>query len=80
MGKTIDHCFFVEESDFLDPDCLTRHNFVTAQARQMDKNGKSMVAADLVLESMVGRDQIPAITPQGEIGKSDGKSSGLDTI
>jgi len=53
---------------------------VTAQARQMDKNGKSMVAADLVLESMVGRDQIPAITPQGEIGKSDGKSSGLDTI
>jgi hypothetical protein len=30
MGKTINHCFFVEESNLLDPDSLTRRNFVPA--------------------------------------------------
>jgi hypothetical protein len=80
MGKTIDYRFFVGESDLLDPDCSTGHNFVPAQARQMDKNGKSVVAADFVSGSTVDRDKIPAISPRGEIGKSDGKSLGLDTI
>jgi hypothetical protein len=56
MGKTIDHCFFVEESDhkriwndnlftLLDPDRSTGHNFMPVQARQMDKNGDSVVAS-----------------------------------
>ncbi len=56
MGKTIDHCFIVEESDhrciwnknlfaLLDPDCSTGNDFVPAQARQMDKNGDSVVAS-----------------------------------
>ncbi len=80
MGKTIDHRYFVKESDLLDPDCSTGHDFAPAQARQMDKNGKSVVAVDLVLGSTVGRDKIPAIPPQGEIGKMDGKSLRLDTI
>jgi hypothetical protein len=80
MGKTMDHCFFVDESDLLDPDRLTRRNFVPAWARQMDKNGESMVAADLLLGSMVGRDQIPGILPWGKIGKLDGKSSDLSKI
>jgi hypothetical protein len=80
MGKTINYHFFVKESDILDPDRLTGRDFMPVQARQMDKNGKSVVAADLVLGSTVGRDKIPAIPPQGEIGKLDGKSLGLDTI
>jgi hypothetical protein len=56
MGKTIDHRFFIKESDhrhiwnndlftLLDLDHLTGHNFVPVQARQMDKNGDSMVAS-----------------------------------
>ena len=45
MGKTIDHRFFVDESDLLDPDCSTGRDFVPARARQMDKNGKSVVTA-----------------------------------
>jgi hypothetical protein len=77
MGKTIDHCFFVDESDLLDPDCLTGRNFVPARARQMGKNGKSVVAADLLLGLTARRDQIPGIPPRGEIGKLDGKSSDL---
>jgi hypothetical protein len=80
IGKTIDHCFFVDESNLLDPDCLTRSNFVPARARQMDENGKSVVTADLLLGSTVGRDQILGIPPQGEIGKSDGKSSDLSKM
>ncbi len=80
MGKTIDYCFFVKEFNLLDPDCSTGRDFVPVQARQMDENGKSMVAADLVLGLMVRRDKIPVIPPQGEIGKLDGKSLGLDTI
>ncbi len=80
MGKTINYCFFVKESYLLDPDCSTGRDFVPAQARQMDKNSESMVTADLVSRSMVGRDKILAIPPRGEIGKSDGKSLGLDTI
>jgi hypothetical protein len=80
MGKTINYCFFVEESNLLDPDCLTKRNLVPVRARQMDKNGESGVAADLVLGSTVGRDKVPAIPPRGEIGKLDGKSLELDTI
>ncbi len=80
MGKTIDHCFFVDESDLLDPDCLTGRDFVPARARQMDKNSESMVTADLLSGLTVGRDQIPGIPPRGEIGKSDGKSSDLSKM
>jgi hypothetical protein len=77
MGKTIDHCFFVDASDLLGPDCSTGRNFVPGGARQMNKNGKSMVAADLLSGLTVGRDQIPGIPPRGEIGKLDGKSLDL---
>ncbi len=63
MGKTIDYCFFDEESNLLDPDCSNGHDFMPARARQMDENGKSMVAADLVSGLMVGRDKIPSIPP-----------------
>jgi len=91
MGKTIDHRFFVEESDhrriwnenlftLLDPDRSTGgRDFVPARARQMDENGESVIAADLLSgSSTVGRDQITAIPPpRGEIRKSDGKSSDL---
>jgi hypothetical protein len=63
VGKTIDYHFFVKESDLLDPDCSTGRNFVPARARQMDENGKSVVAADLVLGLTVGRNKIPAIPP-----------------
>jgi hypothetical protein len=93
MGKTIDHRFFVEESDHRriwndnlrtalleDPDRRSTRDFVPARARQMDENGESVVAADLLSgSSTVGsRDQIPAIIPpRGEFGKSDGKSSDL---
>jgi hypothetical protein len=80
MGKTIDHRFFVDESDLLDPDCSTGRDFMPVQARQMDENGESMVAADLLSGSMAGRDQILGIPPQGEIGKSDGKSSDLSKM
>jgi hypothetical protein len=80
MGKTIEYCFFVKESDLLGPDCLTGRDFMPVQARQMDKNGKSMVATDFVLQLTVGRDKIPAIPPQGKIGKLDGKSLGFETI
>jgi hypothetical protein len=48
MGKTINHRFFVDESNLLDPDCSTGRDFVPARARQMDENGKSVVAADLL--------------------------------
>jgi hypothetical protein len=80
MGKTIDHCFFVDESDLLDPDCSTGRDFVPARARQMDKNGESVVTADLLSGSTVGRDQIPGIPPQGKIGKLDGKSLDLSKM
>jgi hypothetical protein len=63
MGKTIDYHFLVKKSNLLDPDCLTGHNFVPARARQMDEDSKSVVGADLVSGSMVGRDKIPAIPP-----------------
>jgi hypothetical protein len=69
-----------KESDLLDPDRSTGRGFVPAQVRQMDENGESVVAADLVSGLMVGRDKIPAISPRGKIGKLDGKSLGLDTI
>ncbi len=80
MGKTIDHRFFVDESDLLDPDCLTGRNFVPARARQMDEKGESVVTADLMSGLTVGRDQIPGIPPQGEIGKSDGESLDLSKM
>jgi hypothetical protein len=77
---TGDHRFFVDESDLLDPDCSTGRDFVPARARQMDKNGESVVMADLLSGSTVGRDQIPGIPPRGEIGKLDGKSSDLSKM
>jgi hypothetical protein len=88
MGETIDHHFFVEDSDhrhilndnlvtLLDPDHLTWCDFVPARARQMNKNGDSMIATDILAGSMVGRDQIPTIPPRGDVWKSDGKSSDL---
>jgi hypothetical protein len=80
MGKTIDHHFFVDESDLLDPDCSTGRDFVPVRARQMDKNGKSVVVADLLSGSTVGRDQIPGIPPRGEIGKLVGKSLDLSKM
>jgi hypothetical protein len=80
MGKTIDHRFFVDESNLLDPDCSTGRDFVPVRARQMDENGESVVAADLLSGLPVGRDQIPGIPSRGEIGKSDGKSSDLSKM
>ncbi len=80
MGKTINHRFFVDESDLLDPDSLTGRDFVPARARQMDENGESVVTADLLSGSTVGRDKIPGIPPRGEIGKSDEKSSDLSKM
>jgi hypothetical protein len=80
MGKTINHCFFVDESNLLDPDCSTGRNFMPARARQMDENSESVVAADLLSGSTVGRDRILGIPPQGEIGKSDGKSLDLSKM
>ncbi len=80
MGKTINHCFFVDESNLLDPNCLTGRDSVPAQARQMDENGKSMVAADLLLGLTVGRDQIPGIPPRSKIGKLDGKRLDLSKM
>jgi hypothetical protein len=92
MGKTIDHRFFVEESDhrriwndnlftLLEPDRSTGRDFVPARARQMDENGESVVAADILSGSPIGRKptgrkQIP-IPPQDEVGKSEENSMDL---
>ncbi|KAL3806009.1 hypothetical protein ACHAXA_003468 [Cyclostephanos tholiformis] len=81
MGKTIDHRFFVEESDhrriwndnlltFLDPDKSTGRDYVPARARQMDEYGESVVAADILSGSVVGGERIP-ITPLDDAGQSN---------
>jgi len=65
MGKTIDHRFYVEESDhrrlwnahlytYLDPGTKAR-DFVPARAKQMDESGE-MVKAEDILSGTIGRE------------------------
>ena len=65
MGKTIDHRFYVEESDhrrlwnahlytFLDPGTKAR-DFVPARAKQMDEKGE-MVKPEDILSGTIGRE------------------------
>ena len=59
LGKTIDHRFFVEESDhrriwnenlytFLNPKCSKGRDFVPPRARMMSDNGEMVIAADIL--------------------------------
>jgi hypothetical protein len=87
MGKTIDHRFFVAESDhrriwndnlltFVDPDMSSGRDFVPARARQMDEYGESVVAVDILTGSVSGGKRTP-ITPLDEDGKTNETSTDL---
>jgi hypothetical protein len=70
LGKTIDHRFFVEESDhrriwnehlltFLNQDTSAGRDFVPARARMMNDNGQMVTAVDILSGSSEkdGRDE-----------------------
>mmetsp|Transcript_5303 Transcript_5303/g.12038 ORF Transcript_5303/g.12038 Transcript_5303/m.12038 type:complete len:602 (-) Transcript_5303:85-1890(-) len=88
MGKTIDHRFFVEESDhrhlwnenlftFLDPKSSEGRDFVPARARQMNDDGEMVVATDLLSGSVVDREEV---APHNEGGKSEDALKNSDMI
>ena len=94
LGKTIDHRFFVEESDhrrlwndslytYLDPNdssCEGR-KFVPARARQTDDNGQVVVAADILTGSVIGvESSIAPPTTNDNGGKADGAVRSSDLI
>ncbi|KAL9185819.1 hypothetical protein ACHAXT_003596 [Thalassiosira profunda] len=86
MGKTIDHRFFVEESDhrrlwnenlhtFVDAEAEGR-SFVPARAKQMDERGESVVAEDILsgslanVEPAVGKTLSETGLPEETMNKS----------
>ena len=86
MGKTIDHRFFVEESDhrimwndnlftFLDRDTSTGRDFVPPRAKQMDVNGEMVVAADILSGSLAGH--VPEVSPQNYAHDTENRGSDL---
>ena len=86
MGKTIDHRFYVEESDhrrmwnenlhtFNDPNDNEGRDYVPARAKQMDERTGTMVVADDILSGSVGRDHVSA--PQ-QFDDNGGKSEDTD--
>ena len=88
LGKTIDHRFYVEESDhrrlwndnlftFLDPSNGSKgRDYVPARAKQMDDHGK-MVLADDILSGSVGRDLISPQQHLADGGMPEDKSYDL---
>ncbi len=88
MGKTIDHRFYVEESDHrriwnenlltfvADDGSSTGRDFVPARARQRDEYGENVIAADILTGSVRGGERIP-IAPLDDDGKTSGNSTDL---
>ena len=85
FDKIIDHRFFVETSDhrriwnenlftFLDPVCSQGRDFVPARARNIDDNGETVVAVDILSGSNTNRE---ATTARSVAGESEAMSSDL---
>jgi hypothetical protein len=77
LDKIIDHRFFVESSDhrkiwnqnlltFLDPVTSQGRDFVPARARNIDDNGKTVVAVDILSGSNTSREATIARSVAGE--------------
>ncbi|KAL7532579.1 hypothetical protein ACHAXR_004717 [Thalassiosira sp. AJA248-18] len=71
LGKTIDHRFYVEESDhrhlwnnhlftFLDREVSEGRDYVPARAKQIDDDGEMVVAVDILSGSVVGGEEVTA--------------------
>lgn len=86
LGKTIDHRFFVEESDhrrlwndnlftFLDPNSSQGRDVVPARARQMTDTGEMVTADDILSGSVVEREEDFTTSQEGMQGKSEEERS-----
>ena len=89
LGKTIDHRFFVEDSDhrriwnenlftLLDPDCAVGRHFVPARTSMTDGNGDVIKAVDILSGSSGHNGTVENVTPQKSyVAKSDDTSVDL---